>query len=146
MGVCFCCNFLHRLGYSLGLRHSQDSSLVMVQHHWLRFGRLLQYLLSLAGLCQQRQILLILLFRIVPLLSLMCLLASNLRDQIKLPGTLCRYVTALYYFTKDILFYHCKNCWFYILQILDKEAVEEVRAQREMPDIKPGYIVQLKVV
>ncbi|OIW05245.1 hypothetical protein TanjilG_03634 [Lupinus angustifolius] len=33
----------------------------------------------------------------------------------------------------------------HIMQILDKEAVEEVRAQREMPDIKPGYIVQLKV-
>ncbi|RDX63243.1 50S ribosomal protein L19, chloroplastic, partial [Mucuna pruriens] len=26
-----------------------------------------------------------------------------------------------------------------------KEAVEEVKSQREMPDIKPGYIVQLKV-
>ncbi|CAJ1965447.1 unnamed protein product [Sphenostylis stenocarpa] len=32
-----------------------------------------------------------------------------------------------------------------IMQILDKEAVEEVRGQREIPDIKPGYIVQLKV-
>ncbi|KAL4346421.1 hypothetical protein GQ457_17G017780 [Hibiscus cannabinus] len=31
------------------------------------------------------------------------------------------------------------------LQILDKEAVEEVKGQREVPDIKPGYIVQLKV-
>ncbi|KAK8604605.1 hypothetical protein V6N13_099540 [Hibiscus sabdariffa] len=31
------------------------------------------------------------------------------------------------------------------LQILDKEAVEEVKGQREIPDIKPGYIVQLKV-
>lgn len=31
-------------------------------------------------------------------------------------------------------------------QILDKEAVEEVKAQRQMPEIKPGYIVQLKVV
>ncbi|KHN43626.1 50S ribosomal protein L19, chloroplastic [Glycine soja] len=30
-------------------------------------------------------------------------------------------------------------------EILDKEAVEEVRGQREIPDIKPGYIVQLKV-
>ncbi|OMO51975.1 Ribosomal protein L19 [Corchorus capsularis] len=29
--------------------------------------------------------------------------------------------------------------------ILDKEAVEGVKAQREIPDIKPGYIVQLKV-
>ncbi|RYQ96943.1 hypothetical protein Ahy_B08g092889 [Arachis hypogaea] len=29
--------------------------------------------------------------------------------------------------------------------ILNKEAVEEVRAQREIPDIKPGYIVELKV-
>ncbi|XP_010545715.1 PREDICTED: 50S ribosomal protein L19-1, chloroplastic-like isoform X2 [Tarenaya hassleriana] len=33
----------------------------------------------------------------------------------------------------------------HIMQILDKEAVEGVRAQREIPDIKPGYIVQLKV-
>ncbi|WRX16775.1 Large ribosomal subunit protein bL19 - like 1 [Theobroma cacao] len=29
--------------------------------------------------------------------------------------------------------------------ILDKEAVEEVKAQREIPDIKPGNIVQLRV-
>ncbi|THG04757.1 hypothetical protein TEA_029585 [Camellia sinensis var. sinensis] len=29
--------------------------------------------------------------------------------------------------------------------ILDKEAVEEVRKQKELPDIKPGYIIQLKV-
>lgn len=34
----------------------------------------------------------------------------------------------------------------HIMQILDKEAVEEVRENREIPDIKPGYIVQLKVV
>ncbi|XP_057950683.1 large ribosomal subunit protein bL19cz-like [Malania oleifera] len=33
----------------------------------------------------------------------------------------------------------------HIMQILDKEAVEEVRVQREIPDIKPGYIIQLKV-
>ncbi|XP_027340296.1 50S ribosomal protein L19-1, chloroplastic-like [Abrus precatorius] len=33
----------------------------------------------------------------------------------------------------------------HIMQILDKEAVEEVKVQREIPDIKPGYIVQLKV-
>lgn len=33
----------------------------------------------------------------------------------------------------------------HIMQILDKEAVEEVRAQSEIPDIKPGYIIQLKV-
>ncbi|KAK4568770.1 hypothetical protein RGQ29_004252 [Quercus rubra] len=31
------------------------------------------------------------------------------------------------------------------MQILDKEDVEEVRMKREIPDIKPGYIVQLKV-
>ncbi|KAL2322804.1 hypothetical protein Fmac_027183 [Flemingia macrophylla] len=31
------------------------------------------------------------------------------------------------------------------VSILDKEAVEEVRGQREIPEIKPGYIVQLKV-
>ncbi|PRQ54408.1 putative ribosomal protein L19 [Rosa chinensis] len=30
-------------------------------------------------------------------------------------------------------------------QILDKEAVEEVRRQREKPDIKPCYFVQLRV-
>ncbi|EXB36262.1 50S ribosomal protein L19 [Morus notabilis] len=29
--------------------------------------------------------------------------------------------------------------------IMDKEAVEEAKAQREIPDIRPGYIVQLKV-
>ncbi|TYG41989.1 hypothetical protein ES288_D12G220600v1 [Gossypium darwinii] len=33
----------------------------------------------------------------------------------------------------------------HIMQILDKEAVEEVKGKREIPDIKPGYIVQLKV-
>ncbi|KAL8140806.1 hypothetical protein V2J09_006827 [Rumex salicifolius] len=33
-----------------------------------------------------------------------------------------------------------------IMQILDREAVEEVKAQREVPDIKPGYIIQMKVV
>lgn len=33
-----------------------------------------------------------------------------------------------------------------MMQILDKEAVEEVRAQNEIPDIKPGYIIQLKLV
>ncbi|KAL1202200.1 Large ribosomal subunit protein bL19c [Cardamine amara subsp. amara] len=33
----------------------------------------------------------------------------------------------------------------HIMQIIDKEAVEEVRARREIPEIKPGYIVQLKV-
>ncbi|KAL3748118.1 hypothetical protein ACJRO7_009360 [Eucalyptus globulus] len=32
-----------------------------------------------------------------------------------------------------------------IMKILDKEAVEEVKAQRDMPDIKPGYIVRMKV-
>ncbi|KAB1224775.1 50S ribosomal protein L19, chloroplastic [Morella rubra] len=32
-----------------------------------------------------------------------------------------------------------------IMQILDKEAVEDVKQTREIPDIKPGYIVQLKV-
>lgn len=33
----------------------------------------------------------------------------------------------------------------HIMQIIDKEAVGEVRALREIPDIQPGYIVQLKV-
>ncbi|EEF42557.1 50S ribosomal protein L19, putative [Ricinus communis] len=33
----------------------------------------------------------------------------------------------------------------HIMQILDKEAVQEVKTQREIPDIRPGYIVQLKV-
>ncbi|KAF1002970.1 uncharacterized protein LOC141699706 [Apium graveolens] len=32
-----------------------------------------------------------------------------------------------------------------IVQILDQEAVEEVKAQREIPEIKPGHIIQLKV-
>jgi len=34
----------------------------------------------------------------------------------------------------------------HIMNILDKEAVDKVRADREIPDIKPGYIIQLKVV
>eukprot|EP00262_Sarcandra_glabra_P016381 TRINITY_DN5319_c0_g4_i1.p1 TRINITY_DN5319_c0_g4~~TRINITY_DN5319_c0_g4_i1.p1 ORF type:complete len:216 (+),score=32.90 TRINITY_DN5319_c0_g4_i1:121-768(+) len=33
----------------------------------------------------------------------------------------------------------------HIMQILDKEAVENVRSDREILDIKPGYIIQLKV-
>uniref|UniRef100_A0A2P2JTN3 Uncharacterized protein n=2 Tax=Rhizophora mucronata TaxID=61149 RepID=A0A2P2JTN3_RHIMU len=33
----------------------------------------------------------------------------------------------------------------HIMQIINKEAVEEVKSQREIPDIKPGYIVELKV-
>lgn len=41
---------------------------------------------------------------------------------------------------------HVASGWYYTLQILDKEDVEEVRMKREIPDIKPGYIVQLKVV
>ncbi|KFK25433.1 hypothetical protein AALP_AA8G114600 [Arabis alpina] len=33
----------------------------------------------------------------------------------------------------------------HIMQIIDKEEVEAVRTHREIPDIRPGYIVQLKV-
>ncbi|XP_031407431.1 50S ribosomal protein L19-2, chloroplastic-like [Punica granatum] len=33
----------------------------------------------------------------------------------------------------------------HIMQIIDKEATEEVNGQREIPNIKPGYIIQLKV-
>ncbi|KAG9138707.1 hypothetical protein Leryth_023198 [Lithospermum erythrorhizon] len=33
----------------------------------------------------------------------------------------------------------------HIMQILDKEAVKEVRDKREIPEIKPGYIIQLKL-
>ncbi|CAH9057049.1 unnamed protein product [Cuscuta epithymum] len=33
----------------------------------------------------------------------------------------------------------------HIMQILDKEAVVEVKTLREIPDIRPGYILQLKV-
>ena len=33
-----------------------------------------------------------------------------------------------------------------MFQILDKEEVEKVKSNREIPDIKPGYIVQLKIV
>lgn len=33
----------------------------------------------------------------------------------------------------------------HIMNILDKEAVEKVQVDREIPDIKPGYIIQLKV-
>ncbi|KAE8672311.1 50S ribosomal protein L19-1 [Hibiscus syriacus] len=32
-----------------------------------------------------------------------------------------------------------------VADIVDKESVEEVKGQREIPEIKPGYIVQLKV-
>ncbi|PKI38641.1 hypothetical protein CRG98_040975 [Punica granatum] len=31
------------------------------------------------------------------------------------------------------------------MKIIDKEATEEVNGQREIPNIKPGYIIQLKV-
>lgn len=33
----------------------------------------------------------------------------------------------------------------HIMQIIDKEAVDEVKTNREIPEIKPGYIVELKV-
>ncbi|KAL6559359.1 hypothetical protein OROGR_004476 [Orobanche gracilis] len=33
----------------------------------------------------------------------------------------------------------------HIMQIVDKEAVEEVKGSREIPEIKPGYIIQMKV-
>ncbi|KAK6124810.1 hypothetical protein DH2020_041426 [Rehmannia glutinosa] len=33
----------------------------------------------------------------------------------------------------------------HIMQIVDKEAVEEVKANREIPEIRPGHIVQLKL-
>ncbi|KAH9332095.1 hypothetical protein KI387_004203, partial [Taxus chinensis] len=33
----------------------------------------------------------------------------------------------------------------HIMQILDKEAVQSVKAERVIPDIKPGHIIQLKV-
>uniref|UniRef100_A0A0D6R4A5 Ribosomal protein L19 n=1 Tax=Araucaria cunninghamii TaxID=56994 RepID=A0A0D6R4A5_ARACU len=33
----------------------------------------------------------------------------------------------------------------HIMQILDAEAVQAVKGEREIPDIKPGYIIQLKV-
>ncbi|KAI3444317.1 hypothetical protein Pfo_000982 [Paulownia fortunei] len=33
----------------------------------------------------------------------------------------------------------------HIMQIIDKEAVQEVKANREIPDIRPGYIIQLKL-
>ena len=45
-----------------------------------------------------------------------------------------------------LFFPYFDHDWYYTSQILDKEAVEEVRAKREIPDIKPGYTVQLKVV
>ncbi|KAI6682803.1 hypothetical protein NL676_028716 [Syzygium grande] len=32
-----------------------------------------------------------------------------------------------------------------IMKILDKEAVEEVKARRDIPDIRPGYLVRMKV-
>ncbi|KAG9129053.1 hypothetical protein Leryth_016881 [Lithospermum erythrorhizon] len=33
----------------------------------------------------------------------------------------------------------------HIMQILDKEAIEDVKEKREIPEIKPGYIIQLKL-
>ncbi|PKA45886.1 50S ribosomal protein L19, chloroplastic [Apostasia shenzhenica] len=33
----------------------------------------------------------------------------------------------------------------HVMNILDKEAVDNVKSEREIPDIRPGYIVQLKV-
>ncbi|GJZ93418.1 50S ribosomal protein L19, chloroplastic-like protein [Tanacetum coccineum] len=33
----------------------------------------------------------------------------------------------------------------HIMQILDKESVEQVRTEREIPEIKPGYIIQLRL-
>ncbi|XP_071731713.1 uncharacterized protein [Rutidosis leptorrhynchoides] len=33
----------------------------------------------------------------------------------------------------------------HIMQIVDKEAVQEVNTQREIPEIKPGYIIQFKL-
>ncbi|XP_073300198.1 large ribosomal subunit protein bL19c-like isoform X2 [Primulina huaijiensis] len=33
----------------------------------------------------------------------------------------------------------------HIMQIVDKEAVEEVKSNRDIPDVRPGCIVQLKV-
>ncbi|KAG0459222.1 hypothetical protein HPP92_022350 [Vanilla planifolia] len=33
----------------------------------------------------------------------------------------------------------------HIMNILDKEAVDKVKSEREIPDIRPGYIIQLKV-
>ncbi|KAM1340041.1 hypothetical protein ACFX2H_038492 [Malus domestica] len=40
--------------------------------------------------------------------------------------------------------HHIMQACLYLL-ILDKEAVEEVRTQREIPDVRPGYMVQLRV-
>ncbi|URD99673.1 50S ribosomal protein L19 [Musa troglodytarum] len=34
----------------------------------------------------------------------------------------------------------------HIMNILDNKAVDKVRTEREIPDIRPGYIVQLKVI
>ncbi|RRT66308.1 hypothetical protein GW17_00035762 [Ensete ventricosum] len=33
----------------------------------------------------------------------------------------------------------------HIMNILDKEAVDKMRDERDIPDIRPGYIIQLKV-
>ncbi|CAA0820939.1 Ribosomal protein L19 family protein [Striga hermonthica] len=47
--------------------------------------------------------------------------------------------------TKRIKFKRLDKTARHIMQIIDKEAVEEVKTNREIPDIRPGYIVQLKV-
>ncbi|KAJ9568310.1 hypothetical protein OSB04_004276 [Centaurea solstitialis] len=73
--------------------------------------------------------------------------ASNLRGSIKQPDTLCRQEILFSYLSfwwKDNISYvHFEHAIY--LQILDKEAVEEVRTQREIPDIRPGYIIQLRL-
>jgi hypothetical protein len=35
---------------------------------------------------------------------------------------------------------------FLTLQILNKEAVEKVRSEREIPDVQPGCIIQMRLV
>lgn len=106
------------------------------------------YLLSPAGPFQQQEIQWNRHHQIHLHLSLMQLHESNLRGSIKLLGILCRHLSFLVIYINTRYKAYC--CFILIfcftLQILDKEAVEEVKAQREMPDIKPGYIVQLKVV
>ena len=38
------------------------------------------------------------------------------------------------------------SIFFWNLKILNKEAVEKVRFEREIPDVQPGCIIQMRLV
>ncbi|XVE56706.1 hypothetical protein DITRI_Ditri04bG0032300 [Diplodiscus trichospermus] len=67
--------------------------------------------------------------------------ARHIMQEKCLSFLLCHYLD-FFFLKKRITF---RVIWIMNLQILDKEAVKEVKGRREIPDIKPGNIVQLKV-